>query len=366
MSEISKIRPGEDLNVCAIIIAQENTVSTQSGECPPVVDNTAQVPYDDPFDTVITGYTGAVLANSGAKGEMFELTSSTDHLTLANYGEQYTPDASPIVDLQNGNSTIVHRYPPSVGEFSLPSWFTSGSHYDSNFFDQFSILHRGDGYNTDLDNPVRFWQEAVENVRDAWEIENSGVDPQTYYVDPIDGDNANSGVSPALALQTIEAAIAKSDSFLIRARACWNYNSSDDFVATKSCVLDTYQPIMTGDENDNFARSHTMVGGLLPNSAMTVVAEGTPNVWTITRTNGGVLSGLFDYRKIDPDGFPDQLIQVGSIAEVSDTPGSFFRSSNSTWYIHSPDEPVIGLPSEGATHSMSLAATNRQLLPSGS
>lgn len=151
-----------------------------------------------------------------------------------------------------------------------------------------------------------------------------------YYVDPVSGSDANSGLTWALALKRISTALAKSDV---------------DVVLCKGGAV--YKIDSTGAQGIGLyagARNIVLVG-VGPRAIITTAREVTwsshatlGNVWQSSSTGGAIVK-VIDIRRRDSYGDYEALTPVASAAVVDVTPGSFFYASNIT-YVRLADSAV--------------------------
>ena len=291
------------------------------------------------------------------------MSSSLETVEFLNRRE-YQDSGNLITHLKNADIQPWTYSKKTGGAIELPQWFKDSPQYSSEFFDLVSLRHQGDGYGTDLDDPLRFRRKAIDDVLEKWLTENPGQSPREYYIDFLNGNDSATG-TPNDPLATFAGAEAKADCFRIFVdRNHWP--SLTPFEMARSMVVEAWR--RPGDKH-----THFLVGNQRLGSQLVVTQDSRPNVWKVTSTNlANVLSGFTWMTQLDEYGFPGfgRFIDgrsnlSGALDSVADRPGSWTSNATSTEiYLHWPESPTFGAPDDpNTTHTVGVATFNRNATP---
>lgn len=144
-----------------------------------------------------------------------------------------------------------------------------------------------------------------------------------YYIDSVDGNDANDGLTISTPLKTLTAANSKGDGdrFNLKRGSVFQKNQRPtDLIGSKEIVA-----YGTGNKPRITSLVSNQVG----------VLTKTSNYWS--GPIGDYAASVYDKNFIDPSGLYSNLISASSIAEVDTTPGSFWWNAN-TIYIRLADD----------------------------
>ena len=313
------------------------------------------------------------VTNTGAKDHVWQVPSSFGTVTLLNR-VAHTPGPV-LAHIRAGEVEVIDRYKPTAGQVDLPDWFRGvgdyvgqSATYDATFFDLVEVLHKGEGYGTNLDDPEAFRQAAVADVLSQWRIENPGLAPRDYYVDPVSGSNTNPG-TPSQPFATLAQAESQPDWF--RTWLATGLQAIPPLQIDRSGCIEAWR--RPGDQH-----SHAFITNWRASTGLVVAADTRPNVYKVTDTNTSVgLSGFVNLGDFDSDGFPGigifidprETTLADALDKVSETPGSWTTSLDiREYYVNWPEPPVFGRPSQpiGVTHCIGRSNDNRNVTPTGS
>lgn len=156
----------------------------------------------------------------------------------------------------------------------------------------------------------------------------------TYYVDGVNGSNANDGLTTSTPLKTIASALGKTTpGRILIAPAVYRYADGPQALitglgASVQIHLERW-PIRPG-------RVWITTGHGL--NTFTSLGGGTPAVYT---TPAQFLIGLVDFGTLDEHGFPVKYVEVANAAACQLVPGSWYDAGGNTVGFH----PLSGTPS---------------------
>ncbi len=177
-----------------------------------------------------------------------------------------------------------------------------------------------------VNNGVRSFRTVPETTTDLTTVSSTGT---TYYVDPVGGNDANSGTSRVDALQSVNAALGKADVDVV-ALEPGRYRRSYAWSGGTSPTRDVYIYVL--DNGTATMSAHDPLAWSLHSGS----------AYKATRNN---VETVWDNVLRDQHGDYSMLIEQSTIQEVIDTPGSWIESGGEV-YVHTRDgrQPETNFP----------------------
>ena len=190
--------------------------------------------------------------------------------------------------------------------FEYPSEFT---------FQPYPIMQQSNGY---------YHFKGFYNLRD--EFAQLYIDTLiNYYVDPVNGNNSNNGLTRQTALKTIQYAVMTKGARVLRLlKGNQFYGRTNTFDITAD--ISTSEPLIIIGEEDGVFLAQS-------DKASQYIWTAEDNVWKAPRS---LVDNVFDFNQTTPEGNPLHLIKCESLVECKSTINSFFADA-SLVYINTSD-----------------------------
>ncbi|RRT94185.1 hypothetical protein [Empedobacter falsenii] len=225
---------------------------------------------------------------------------------LGTVGDKYFNSFNLRIYIKDENGWGEGYFLGGENSFEYPSEFT---------FQPYQIMQQNNGY---------YYFKGFSNLRN--EFAQHYIDTLTnYYVDSVNGNNSNNGLTSATALKTIQYAVMTKGARVLRLlRGNQFYGRSNTFDITTDIA--TNEPLIMIGEEDGVFLAQSDKGNAYTWTSV-------DNVWSAPRSS---VINVFDFNQVTHEGNPKHLIRCGSLAECKSTVNSFFADA-SLVYINTLD-----------------------------